>query len=129
MSMSAGLRTIGSEANRVTSRPSAAFMFFSCSRAAAGPEPPGLAARAGDTREAPRTTAVKGNDRNVFMAFILKKKFIGAESRTPAQLADGGPGGFELAEFRRAFQGAVRFDLAGVSDLAVLALIIHREIE
>src|SRR5262245_42703070 len=44
MSMSVGFRTLGSEANSETSRPSATLSFFTDSRAASGPTPAGLAA-------------------------------------------------------------------------------------
>src|SRR5881296_2032853 len=48
MSMSVGFRTIGSEANSETLRPSATVNFFTDSRAASGPTPAGLAANSVD---------------------------------------------------------------------------------
>src|SRR5438876_11319126 len=52
MSMSVGFRTIGSEANTETARPSATVNFFKDSRAASGPTPAGLAANNVETASA-----------------------------------------------------------------------------
>src|SRR2546427_11376300 len=59
MSMSVGFRTIGSEANSETARPSATVNFFTDSRAASGPTPAGLAANNVETAS---TRGARSND-------------------------------------------------------------------